>query len=351
MSENERIYFLGRFPTKNEVGGVISFTYNFAERFKSRELVVVDPYPAKEKKIVPTGVISKFITGRYLVVRLIKLWWLVFSGRGRFIFNFSSVRSCIFLAVIPKTTRSEWVGIFHNGDQAGLYGELSRLQRSLIKIGLNKIDLIGCISPKQKKFFMNVGVSSKLARVSPYLPSKGLDGVFNKMPTYFYNDLSFLISGFPTKIYQILEGLDLFEELYNEGYSFKLSLCLYGSDSDGLLSKIIERCEKMVWVDVYMHMSVGEFGSLLKETDIYLRLNSVDSFGLVVAEAIELGVVVIATDVCERYPGANLISADFHDDLKYEVKHLFKEKKLSGRLKVQSAVSDIMSHEAFLASL
>jgi len=64
-------------------------------------------------------------------------------------------------------------------------------------------------------------------------------------------------------------------------------------------------------------------------------MNSADSFGLAVAEAIDSGLNVIATNVCERYPGTYLIEVDDFVYLRKALRHYLNGGKLRDMLAVQ----------------
>jgi hypothetical protein len=51
-----------------------------------------------------------------------------------------------------------------------------------------------------------------------------------------------------------------------------------------------------------------EFLERILEHDIYVRMNTVDSMGIAVCDALHLGVRVIASDVCDRPKGTVLFS-------------------------------------------
>ncbi|MGV8261144.1 hypothetical protein, partial [Pseudomonas aeruginosa] len=63
-------------------------------------------------------------------------------------------------------------------------------------------------------------------------------------------------------------------------------------------------------VKIFWNCSQTTFNHALSRASVYLRPTSKDSFGVAVADAVELGVPGVASDVCKRYPGAGLFPVD-----------------------------------------
>jgi glycosyltransferase involved in cell wall biosynthesis len=341
------VFFFGRFPAYKEVGGVTTFTYNFAMKFKEENLQVIDFYPAREKKI-PDGVSYKLIGGN-IVLRLVKMFLFCLKNKGHYMFNFSSIRSLLFMAILPKRASTKWVAIFHNGEQEKNYNRMGCIERMILRTCFKKIDVVGYLSQKQLDFFKKFNVSD-LQRVSPYISrpikvaEKNNDEKIETVP-------NILITGFPTKIYRLVETIDMLNKLTDLGCIFNLNVCLYGFDNEGLRTEIIDKISNYKHIYLHEHLDENEFDHLLNSTDIYLRLNSVDSFGLVVAEAIEKGVIVISTDVCERYPGSLLVKKDDFTSVSNEVYYIIKNKQVSGKLAIQVEPTGIVSYKELLNSL
>ena len=331
---SSKYYFLGRFPAFKEVGGVTTFTYDFANKFKN--LTYLDFYPAKNK-IVPEDVDVEFFN-RNLIVRLVKLWLLFFKKKGGCIFNFSSCSSLLIIFFLPKLGRQKWVLILHNGDQEGNFQKLNFIAKAIVKFALRKIDLLCAISNKQYDFYKK-NKTGKVLRISPYIKKNTVQ----KKGASFKH--SILITGFPTRIYRLRETLEILNILWDEGYRFEVNVCLYGFDIDGIRLGLEEYMECLPFVSYYSHLSGEEFDSVLQKSSIYLRMNSVDSFGLVIAEAIDRGLKVIATDVCERYPGSYLLSADDFIGLKKALVSYFHSGEFGDTVRVQQVNDEAVEFE------
>jgi hypothetical protein len=187
------------------------------------------------------------------------------------------------------------------------------INKIVYKLALKRIDKVGYIGGNQKIFFRFFKVKrNKLYRISTYLPfiaslekknafSKLLEKELNKIKNNYKKIV--VASGYPTKIYRHDWVLDFFEHVdLAEGSA--LILCLYGMDSENRLDMLLSRADKMPNVFVYKYLSPDQFQTVLSTADIYVRPTKVDSFGVAVAEALCLGLKVVASDACERAKGA-----------------------------------------------
>ncbi|MCG3864917.1 MULTISPECIES: glycosyltransferase [unclassified Photobacterium] len=201
------------------------------------------------------------------------------------------------------------------------------------------------MSEKQKSFYESLG-AKRLYKISPYIPDENENK--NKNNVIGNEKVRFLISGFPISIYRLKESIYIFSRLSKAGKIFHLDICLYGFDYEGLQSEIISLASTLPSYTIFTHLNEKEFNRVLSATDIYLRLNSVDSFGLIVAEAISKGINVITTDVCERYPGSNLVAVDDFETVYSEINYYIKFRKMSGTLPIQQKVVSEIDYDEFL---
>ena len=327
------VVFYGRFPALNEVGGITTFAFNIAKSLQENDIKYVDLYHAEGKK-VPLDTNVVFLS-KVKIFRAFQFLSYVFTPSTIHFFNFSSVRALVLLAFLPKVMGSRWIGIFHHGDQAKELAKLNIIQRFFFQLGLRRFDRVGCISSRQFDFFSEF-FQGELCQVTPYIPESNLasNGLNNEALAS-----SFLISGFPSSIYRIIETLKVLECLYNEGNVLSVNVCIYGvdnlSEKDCLLSEIKKTVDSLSWVQLHSHLASDEFMVVMRGCNLYLRMNSADSFGLAVAEAIDSGLNVIATNVCERYPGTYLIEVDDFVYLGKALSHYLNGGKLRDMLAVQ----------------
>jgi glycosyltransferase involved in cell wall biosynthesis len=304
---SEKIIIVGGVP--DPVGGVTTFIYRLAKRECSRIAGVFDMYYGKSKKdITPVDYIyaPRFST--------LRLFIFLFLNKRDVYFNFSGVMGLVLLLLLPKREQGNWFLTLHNG---GLekHTQRSAILIFLAKLGARRVDRFGYLSTSQERAYASLGVeSNRLVRIESFIPVNQSDVdevdpfLFPEIQSFIKNETPyFVISGYPTKIYQHLEVLSMFERLWSEGVNVGLVAFLYGDDSDDIYSSIIERFSDNEGAVLYWGKDSESFLSVLKTAAGYLRMNTVDSFGVAVAEAVSLGVPCIATNVCERYDGARIV--------------------------------------------
>lgn len=311
-----KITIVGGIP--RPVGGVTTFIHRLVDLYPAMIGNVLDLYPEPDKQkisvkhqVVPKG-------------SLIWLFWYFFLNvRGAVYFNFSGPRGLLALALLPKLGKSRWSLTLHNGEL--VQPRNGSLVGYLMKRGLQKCDLLGVISEKQKNFYLGSGVNSnRIVMISTFVPRDWAAVTApseSELPEYVSwlqeGCKIFVVSGYPTKIYQHIEILEIFKELKKSGEdTIRLALFLYGSDSDGLLTQIRQDVFESNCAHLYWATGEDQFLSALKLSSGYIRMNRVDSFGIAVADAISLNVPVLATNVCERHPGAILVTPDDFDGVR-----------------------------------
>ena len=310
------------------IGGVTAYVQRLAEAYGSLVRCVVDLYPADEKARIPVPHIQ------LRAPTLPRLWWLLRKLRTPVYFNFSGARGLVVLALLRKPAAGRWALTLHNGDVAAYLdtpGRWQPLRRALARRGLAKCDLVGVISPRQRAFYVSMGYApERLGAVSPYFPAAtamappGSHAALETIAAWRNEGHDvFVISGYPMAIYRHEQVLERFEALWAAGHrSMRLALFLYGDDAEGRLSRLAARFDAAPFAAQYWDTGSDVFLAALAQSSGYLRMNSVDSFGVAVAEAVSLGIPVLATNVCDRYPGATLVDVDDFDAMGAFVTHL-----------------------------
>lgn len=116
---------------------------------------------------------------------------------------------------------------------------------------------------------------------------------------FFDGSRVLVASGYPSSLYNHEWCIDY----VSARKGLKLAIFLYGS---GDAQRNIEERVDSERVRVFWNCNQDTFNHALSRASVYLRPTSKDSFGVAVADAVELGVPVVASDVCKRYPGAGL---------------------------------------------
>lgn len=294
------VILIGSLP--KPIGGVSTFVYRLCHKDQGSNIEeVIDPYYAIEKEILPDTI--KYTNKGKRGNRHVWLFRKLLQKRKKIIhFNFSSTRSLILFLALPKG-KNKWILTLHNGELSLEGYFLNNFGNKIFK----KIDTFICLSPKQKKFYTENHIDkSKIIEATSYISPP----VMQKHDEYFYAQWleksknyssKFVASGYPTKIYNHLSTL---QELIKYHDAF-LTLFLYGEDNDGILDEILEY-KHYENIEIYLHRPQNDFNKVLANSCFYLRPNSVDSFGIAVADAVNMGLTVIASDVCQRYEGSIL---------------------------------------------
>jgi hypothetical protein len=300
----KKIMIFGGLP--EPIGGVTNFIYRIA----AANLVdkVVDVYFGKRKRVPPsfTGIIFNYNN-------LINFFLAYIFRRvptkdvDAIHFNFSTPRSLIYVCFLPKR-RSEFYLMLHHGQLN------SSAPNFLMRIFLKKFDKIFYLSERQNEFYVKHNFpSSKLHKKSSYLPVKEIffENVDADVKAIVDSNAEFsLISGYCNEIYNHHWVIKLFSEVE---LNKKLLVFLYGEINNSYFLKLNEIAQENPRVYFFLDRSSDTFNYALSRSSVYLRPNSRDSFGIAVADAVNFGVKVLASNVCDRYPGSYIFQPDCYE--------------------------------------
>jgi len=176
----------------------------------------------------------------------------------------------------------------------------------LFRASLDRYDQIGCLSERQRDFYLSHGVArSKLRLLDPALPAvprtAGIGGkLYNCALRWILDSGRRLVisSGYAEKFYNhdwLLEALAQSSAFADVSYL----ICCYGPRTP-FLSELERKARGMTNAKVVFGLSPGEFDMLLRRADVYVRPSDVDSFGIAVWDADANEIAVVASDVCRR---------------------------------------------------
>jgi len=316
---NNEIIVVGGFP--EPIGGVTSFIKRLAASNMVSE--VIDLYPSKSKTIPNTykgnvlyfNGILKFV----LFYFMNSMHW-----RHKTIhFNFSRANSLVLFLFLPKFGSKFHLMLHH--------GELNQSRVPwLYSILLKRFDVIHSMNDKQDVFFLQNKVSVKkvkrnLSYVKPVLDAICMEKKV-EIDVFFSESNVVVASGRPDSLYNHLWNIDY----VSKNNDLKLALFIYGEGNS--LDKIKKKTNGLSNVKVFYDCNEDVFLYALSKAKLYSRPTKIDSFGIAVADAIELNVAVLASNVCRRYPGtytfrptcyrgfkAAIDSALIHDGNGYEI--------------------------------
>ena len=286
------IILVGGFP--EPVGGVTTFVRRLAASDKRIE-EVVDICSGKEKEI-PASYSGKYRALNNKWRGFVYLFFKMMVWRNKYVhFNFSSLKSVAFFLFLPKNS-TKWILMLHHGVLE------SHLPDFLVGHLLRRFDHIVCMSEAQYEKYRRYGVhNGKLVKASSYVkpvPSRP-DKMFQEdVDSYFSAKPTFVASGYPTKLY----NFDWCIRFVGGREEYQLALFVYGEGSEK--SEIQKQERKFKNIRVYWDEKEVNFNYALSRAKCYLRPNRRDSLGIAVADAVNYGVPVLASDVCPRYQGA-----------------------------------------------
>jgi hypothetical protein len=286
------IILVGGFP--EPVGGVTTFVHRLAASDKRIE-EVVDICFGKEKKI-PASYSGKYHALNNKWRGFVYLFFKMMVWRNKYVhFNFSNLKSLVFFLFLPKNS-TKWILMLHHGVLE------SRLPDSLVGHLLRRFDHIVCMNEAQYENYRLHGVPScKLVTASSYIQPLQTrpDKMFQQdVDSYFSAKPTFVASGYPTAVY----NLDWCIRFVGGREEYQLALFVYGDGSEK--TEIQKQQRKFKNIRVYWDQKEENFNYALSRAKCYLRPNMKDSFGIAVADAVNYGVTVLASDVCPRYQGA-----------------------------------------------
>jgi len=306
INKNSNIIFVGPLPAP--VGGVATHISGLLDHLLhvQSKCVVLDAYP-DEMKCVGVGFKHIIFSGRFRFIKILLALCFMKIGHNDIIhLHFSKIvgNFLVFLFLI-KRGRSLFVTL-HNGDQHSHYWQSSWLLRATCRLTLNKMDKVVALSNSQRMFYRSIGVSASKIEFfdKAIIPEMKLNNALlpKEIQELQYDPTRsiFITSGYPNISYGYDDSIDLMGKL---AIKFKclLIICLYGKAEDEAYEKKLRlKCRDDKNIILINSLSGPGFASLLSVGHIYLRPSSIDSFGLAISEALNLGLGCIASDVCER---------------------------------------------------
>ncbi len=297
-----RVTIVGPWP--RPTGGVSTFLSRLIKKDNGRLICeLIDVYPGKKDEWKIEN-ITHNVTPFCGFMKWIWLWFKVSFSQGSVVhFNFSGANSLLF-CLFPLRINRAWILTLHNGNLKNPKGVIGLIYR----IAINRFREVISLSEYQREFYLSIGRNSVLESTSYIYHVE-----FSKIETEIYRSWRvksagfrnlFVASGYPTIIYNHFKTI---EYVTRHNNSF-LALFIYGPDTERLLETLLS-FNKLKNCIVFYECSEIEFNDILSRSHVYLRPNKVDSFGIAIADAINLSLTVFASDVCKRYPGTHVFSS------------------------------------------
>ncbi|UBU95210.1 glycosyltransferase family protein [Edwardsiella tarda] len=287
------------------IGGVSDFCQRLSEKLLGDgvKFDFIDLYPSKLKaKIASNPNLNyKVIDRKNILFRFINMKSILTRSDFKIIFfNFSSQRAMVFLFfLLPLIRGNKRIYLcLHHGTLSS--NPITSLLYSLV---LRRMTKVFSLSDAQSKFYGGFIDKTKIISSSSYIP---LSSDYKKET--LSRSFNVFIAGSEDFHYHLKETLHEIISYHENDKSFiKITVVVYGRYSNKFVDSLME-LKKATTLDIqfFFDLCSADFNKKLSEHDIYIRNTSIDSFGISVADANEMGVSVIASDVCQRYPGTYL---------------------------------------------
>lgn len=308
-SKKKKIYIVGPLPPP--LGGVSSHVHYLAENLAISGFlpIVLDPYRCAGAKKVKGG--YRRVDCSTFVGRIGLIFFLLFSSFGSSSpvhFHFSRMNGVFIGALCVSFLLRKCFITLHHGEIDRDFDNKCWCVKYVLLFLVRRYKRVFALSSRQQKFYERIGVDlEKITRwpVMPVVLPK--DVVPVRKTEVDRRSIKIITSGMLCNSYGYRDSIRLCKMLSKET-PVELAIYLYGEGNyqnfrEELLSEVGQAN-----VNFYYKTDYPEFIRELSSANLYLRPTTVDSFGLTVTEALDLGVPVVASDVCERDPRATVFT-------------------------------------------
>lgn len=227
--------------------------------------------------------------------------------------------------LITWTGKSRSLVTFHHGPAADFYRQ-SRPNKALLKFLFWRLGAVISLTPQQRDTFSSLDSQQAIfeaksyvgstPRLNDYVAPSTPHLVHDPNETELKTPFTIVTSGYESAIYGIEELVRALNALPSH-LGVHLHICTYGPAGEprflDALTKSIHQSQ--ISVKWFRGLNSAEFLSVLGSSNVYVRNTTSDSYGLTLAEALEMRVPTLATDVCERPSGVDTFAAGAMNDL------------------------------------
>lgn len=266
--------------------------------------------------------------------RLFALIWASLSlrrdGSDIVHMHLSRVRGAVLaLTILRLAPHRRLILTLHHGDQEGVLSRSGFVIRRLARFLLPRLDRVVALSYDQECFYRRQGVGDdRIVRWTSAPPLSELPDT-QALPAALHGlnpveqggaEVVLVASGYLLPSYRYEMALALHRALLDRRPS-RLVLCFYGDEGDKEYeARILAEAASTPGVTVVNAMTPAGFLALLCKASVYLRPSLIDSYGLAISEALDVGARALASDVCERDPRS--VTFATHDQAEFLAKGL-----------------------------
>ena len=260
----------------------------------------------------------QWLSTKRFIPRFIKL--IKETKQYKIVHSHFGLESTIFLWTLSFFLRKKIVVTVHNSWSENFYFSTNSINRFFLK-QLAKTDITWiAVSEEARAQMQKLPVKFKNIRVIPaFIPNDSNyieEDILSQSLIKFLNNKNILIVFYGHSfmkngghdVYGYNVAIEMFDELLKK-YNNKLSLVMcIGEDDQVEINKLRNLAEeKGINQSIYWQIgAIKEMNALWKYTDIYIRPTSSDGDSVAVREALNLGIRVVASDVCIRPQGTIL---------------------------------------------
>ena len=320
----KKVTIVGCLPSP--VGGVSVFCERLSRLIIKDDDVQIDFYDIYEgnkKNIFAFESNFNLKTPKFFNFFYTQIWllfMLVWNKPTNLFVNFSRESSLVFVWLLSFLFRGARVYVcLHHGElniRTGLF-------KFIFKRALRNVYRIYSLSPNQNDFYKEYISKEKIISTSSYLPPENVKDSFVMDKAVF----KLIICGNNALHYNVITTLKGIAKVAAQVpvRHYAVTVSIYGNKCQLFEDELVDLISKIETstfkVKVTHDLDSEQFNQLLKSQDLYIRNTSVDSFGILVADAINFGVKVLASDVCPRYCGAYVFKYEaptsFETSLRY----------------------------------
>ncbi|RMF60916.1 MAG: glycosyltransferase [Calditrichaeota bacterium] len=280
------------------------------------------------------------------VLKLIKLAFLLHQSKSSIVHIHVSKFDSIFFGMpflLGATLRKKRILTIHSGAFVASYSS-NKIKRYLLKRILKQFTKIIPVNSEQQQFlrdYLKLG-----SRITEIIPSYILPDInsINKVDPSIKEKIEkfrkehtivLMISGMvlPHYGYELL--IEVVKSLPMKNH-IGVIFSFYGEVDKEYKTTLLKKINSIHHLIFDENLQEENFLYVLKSVDVYVRPTTVDSVGVVVAEALTLRVPVLASDVCFRPPGTILFKSSDKKDLKERLVFILQNKE-----KVQQSLKAI----------
>lgn len=306
-----RVILVGGLPKPS--GGVTVFLGRLVHSIgRSLDFHILDinqgekePNPALTHKIAPK---SKWLRYFWLSYKIVA------TPADIVHYNYSRPVSLFTLLLTPALNKSRCITL-HNGSLTKRIETKPNFYRWLLKLSLKNVSRVFVLCEDHEEFYGSLGVpASKFVRVKshllpPTVKPAFVDEAHKTLSAHFNNVL--VASGHVDRAY----NYEFVINYLNQRPDVAAMFFVYGTSMDlTYLDEVKALLKNPDQLIVYYHRDEQTFLSALAKSSAFVRPNYVDSWGISVADACEMGLPAIASNVCERHIDANLFEDGNFDD-------------------------------------